>query len=82
MFRVPNGVAHGAQVNVFHVDVIVTQIDDLARGSVLCALSNTHVYWIVFIQFFTKYKKMNHCIISCQCDDEKPCDEGVVLFYD
>jgi len=31
VFRVPNGVAHGAQVNVFHVDVVVTQIDDFAR---------------------------------------------------
>ena len=25
---------------------------------------------------------MFHCIISCQCCDEKPCDDnGVVLFY-
>jgi len=31
VFRVPNGVAHGAQVNVLHVDVIITQIDDFAR---------------------------------------------------
>jgi len=37
VFRVPNGVAHCAQVDVFHVDVVVTQIDDFARNCIIRA---------------------------------------------
>ena len=35
MLRVPNGVANRAQVNVFQLDVVVTQIDDFARDGVV-----------------------------------------------
>ena len=39
VLRVPNGVAHRAQVNVFQPDVIVAQINDLARNGVgICCL--------------------------------------------
>ena len=41
VFRVPNGVAHGAQVDVFHVDVIVAQIDDFARNCIIRAGTNS-----------------------------------------
>jgi len=31
---VPNGVAHGTQVNVFQPDVIVSQVNDFARNGI------------------------------------------------
>lgn len=34
MFRVPNGVAHGAQINVFQPNVVIPQINNFARDSV------------------------------------------------
>jgi hypothetical protein len=34
VFRVPNGVAHGAQINVFQPNVVIPQINDFARDGV------------------------------------------------
>ena len=48
---VPNCVANGAQVNVFHIDVVVSHVDDLTWDCIVCSCgsaSSSRFCWFFF----------------------------------
>jgi hypothetical protein len=41
VLRVPNCVANGAQVNVFHIDVVISHVDDLTWDCIVCSSTSS-----------------------------------------
>ena len=67
VFRVPNGVAHRAQINVFQPNVVIPQINDFARDGVgIHFFCLTCFIWFICLTCFICFT----CIIGfiCACD--------------